>query len=477
MAGKTRTLASLFPVALTFVALAESHAAEPFSHTSSITSPETHIQGGEISAGKPMTNSDATLLAAFLQSEKDYAAANGENLTSNIQHYSELKPAQKSAVESTLLKLLNAPANASLRIKADDSGSAFIAGKLLIGDLVVDGKTLRYMIDLDRGMLFFNDTEVKLTDAKARIDELLKAIKQSIGSAPFAFSAAIQKMLEAVGPGSSIAELNSKTPNQLLSRLSGNIEKLPKIGNYVSAVAQKGGVDKINKFLEENGFSIRLSPSGSSDSISSAAAVDVRVTWEQPGTRADIALTERGTNVAGVQIANPVAFYSAKNHAAPVVELKTSGKERFFITRFEKKLSAEDPFAATDAAAELSKGLTKLGTVAYPNGVMFPMADCNSRSSMDFLTGMAIKDAKGQAYPITQALFESRFRLNEFGARGQAAAAVYATISEPLALIIDGPYLAWFEIENGDSKGKNESTIIPFAILVLEDDMREPQNL
>ena len=75
---------------------------------------------------------------------------------------------------------------------------------------------------------------------------------------------------------------------------------------------------------------------------------------------------------------------------------------------------------------------------------------------------------------IDQAKWGVRFRLNEKGARGEAGFAYGVTRSlGPRTLIINGPYLAWFEVAGEGDQGP----VVPFAVLVTETDMKEPEGL
>ena len=100
------------------------------------------------------------------------------------------------------------------------------------------------------------------------------------------------------------------------------------------------------------------------------------------------------------------------------------------------------------------------------------MANYQASGEMTWLQGAKTTTAEKENYHISQALYAHRFRLNEKGARAEAANAVVALRGAPIPLIIDGSYLAWFEIPS-----KSDKSLIPFAILVTKDSMSEPAEL
>ena len=75
----------------------------------------------------------------------------------------------------------------------------------------------------------------------------------------------------------------------------------------------------------------------------------------------------------------------------------------------------------------------------------------------------------GSPAEIAQALYQHRLRMNEVGARAQAAAALGMSrgISMEEPVMINGPFIVWFEKDG----------VIPFSAHITEEHMKKPGNL
>lgn len=304
-----------------------------------------------------------------------------------------------------------------------------------------------------------------------------KIISNSESSAPHVTLAALKEIEKIIGSNGQWAAGNNQESKSFFAELSKykNESNEKATAKYIQSIAQKGGVDQINSFLEKHGFpSLKLPETTNKDAVSSASVFDIRVQWKVPGIKTMQRLTEEKASVQAVHIKKPAAFYDVKGHSFPVVELETSSNERFFITRFNKELDSKDPLAANKAAQAIASQLEKikdkeLRKSGYPDGVIFPMASYEANGQIDSLIGASTKDQNGKDYPIGNALYVHRFRLNEKGARAEAGNAIMALAEAPRTLNIDGPYLAWFEVPSN-----NKGHVIPFAVLITKDHMKDP---
>lgn len=305
-------------------------------------------------------------------------------------------------------------------------------------------------------------------------DNLGKISAKKISSAPHATIAAlkeIEKIIKAKGSWQATDSTSSKNFFKNIKKYQKETAKLEK---YISAIAQKGGVDQINQFLKDHGFSsIKLEDPQNPEAVSSASVFDLKVLWETPGYKTMLWLPEKKDSVVAAHLKKTAAFYSAKGHNYPIVELKTSSQERFFLSRFDQELDSSDALAANKAAFKIASQLKKIKGTKYPDGVIFPMASFEDDGRIDSLIGAKILDQKGKEFPIAEAIYAHRFRLDEQGAHAEAANALFALSSAPTTLNIDGPFLAWFEVP---TKNKKEH-IIPFAVLITEESMKDPGNL
>jgi len=100
-------------------------------------------------------------------------------------------------------------------------------------------------------------------------------------------------------------------------------------------------------------------------------------------------------------------------------------------------------------------------------GASFPMIDLDEKPDIDWILGMHIS----QDYYIEQAKQQTKFRMNEKGARVQSAVGMtfLCKSAGPAPHIIDRPFLLWI---------KRDGLDFPlFAGLFAEDCWKEPDEL
>ncbi len=303
-----------------------------------------------------------------------------------------------------------------------------------------------------------------------------KIISESESSAPHVTLAALKEIQKILGGNGTWTPANTERSKKFFADLINLRNEDKATAKYIQAIAQVGGVDQVNSFLEKHGFPyLKLPDSNNKEAISSASVFDLQVQWKMPGIKTMQRLTQEKASVPAVHIREPAAYYNAKGHAFPIVELQTSSNERFFITRFDKELDSKDPLAASKTAGAIASQLERIKDrqmkrSGYPDGVIFPMASYEKSGQIDSLIGASTKDKNGKEYPIGAALYVHRFRLNEKGARAQAGNSIMAYAEAPKTLNIDGPYLAWFQVPSNNNKGQ----IIPFAVLITKEHMKDP---
>lgn len=304
-------------------------------------------------------------------------------------------------------------------------------------------------------------------------ENLGKFSVQSVSSAPHVTVAALKEIEKIIEGNDQWKAADSSSSKSFFKDIKKYKKETSSLGKYISAIAQKGGVDKINQFLKDHGFSsINLEDPKNPEAVSAASVFDLKVIWKTPGYKTMLWLPEKNEGIVATHLRKVAAFYTAKGHSYPVVELETSSQDRFFLTRFDQKLASNNPLAANRAAFLIATQLKKLNT-QYPDGVIFPMASYEESGRIDSLIGAKTYDQNGKEFPISDALYIHRFRLNEQGAHAEAANALLALASAPTTLNIDGPFLAWFEVP---TKNKKEH-IIPFAVLITEESMKDPGEL
>ena len=79
--------------------------------------------------------------------------------------------------------------------------------------------------------------------------------------------------------------------------------------------------------------------------------------------------------------------------------------------------------------------------------VTFPMVDLACREDLSWLLGLELGDSSGQQWTVSQALQQTRFQMNEVGARVRSASAmaVMGAAMDKRDLVIDRPFYLWIE--------------------------------
>lgn len=232
----------------------------------------------------------------------------------------------------------------------------------------------------------------------------------------------------------------------------------------------RSGMAQVNRFLKDHHFDIQLDPSNVQPSdVSAAAVMDIKVTWREKGEARDHRLsTGSQKEVPGVWMSSINTASSANGHNYPIIQVPTQNGFDVYMTRYDDALS-NDPMALSQVTASLMNGI---GNEEAVKGAWFPMVDFEKMGDLSWLLGATTTDAHdGITVTITQALAQYRLRMNEVGARAEAAVAVSGSkglsFSGPNPVYIDGPFLVWF-VKDG---------VTYFSAYIDEESMKKPRGL
>jgi len=217
-------------------------------------------------------------------------------------------------------------------------------------------------------------------------------------------------------------------------------ENIPEIQSLASREA-----DALNQFLREKGFSIQLQPFAKNE-FGVVSILNLLVEWMTTGTITVIHTNGAGKEFPGVRIGEGeegVTFYSAPPHEHPIVGLATKSADVVYMTMME---DPPEGFALVAKAEELSR--EKNHSFEF-GGLAFPMVNLNQEVNIGWLIDMRTVDKDENPVKISQALQQTKLRMNEVGARAESAAAVglmtLGSSSPPPDHIIDQPFLMWIE--------------------------------
>jgi len=197
----------------------------------------------------------------------------------------------------------------------------------------------------------------------------------------------------------------------------------------------------INNWLKERGFNIELRPVA--DGFAVASILDVLVKWLKEGDKAFVE-NDNG-RFEGVRLKKGVAAYMQKElYPYPVVKVRTQSddivcmaiadslpKDRFAINwKVEQLRAIQKPYDA--------------------QGVVFPMVKYDKMVDISWIEGMCTKPGQNDdGFYISQAIQQTKFRMNEIGARAESAVAMtfrcMAAIAPDPWVILDKPFILWIE--------------------------------
>jgi hypothetical protein len=251
---------------------------------------------------------------------------------------------------------------------------------------------------------------------------------------------------------------NSDAQAEFLTLFQDKMPDVDKLTEELKSLADKD-VSVINAFLKENGFDIQLNPV--TDGFAVASILDVLVKWLGEGTKTTI----RNGEYPAVKLKEGVSIFMG-SQGNPLVAVETKSGDIVFMTVVDE--IPEDAFAVqalvdqmTESKATPWRGNNK--------GVVFPMVNYDQEVDISWLNGLRVHEK----WYVQQAIQQTKFRMNEIGARAQSAVGMTmrccAMAQEPQPIVIDRPFLLWI-----DRQGVNTPL---FSGIFAEDVWEEPEGL
>jgi hypothetical protein len=222
-----------------------------------------------------------------------------------------------------------------------------------------------------------------------------------------------------------------------------------KLGDNLKRKASTN-VEEINAWLKENGFDIKLKPEGGRH-FAVASILDVLVNWLKEGTISAVYNQDSGKQYPAVSLENKdrdhfrcvEGYLDRKIHPYPVAQVNTLTGDQVFMSVLD--FMPEDTFAITQKVEKLQGVVTRIPTMKL-DGLKFPMVDYNQMVDIDWIKNMA---TDGGNWYVGQAIQQTKFRMNEKGARAESAAAMTMRCMSmgPAKewIVIDKPFILWIE--------------------------------
>jgi len=210
---------------------------------------------------------------------------------------------------------------------------------------------------------------------------------------------------------------------------------------------------ELNAILKTEGFNIKFNPFKSNE-FGAVSILDVLVEWLVAGKVDKIywndevypAVSMDRTGV--VDDKHFVAFdaFEHSRHKYPVVVLETKSGDKIGMTIAGRPFVNFELVERINAIRDPKNSRKRISTAKK---LLFPMIDLDQEEDITWLAGMCTVDRDGDEWYVGQALQQTKFKMNEKGARVKSAAAISVILRSAShqsdKIIIDRPFLLWVE--------------------------------
>lgn len=258
----------------------------------------------------------------------------------------------------------------------------------------------------------------------------------SIIASPYTIPAVLRQAETEIGAQRVWEPINDEQ-RQLLASLQEAVEQVALIPEIESIASRD--VRIVNQFLSERGFTISL-PELAPLTIGVAAVLKALCEWMIPGKRKPLQARD-GKTYPGVYLEQEMPAYKVDWHRYPVVCLFTQKEDLVYLT-----LVDEPPANEFEMLALVSKLMMEKYARDYGE-VHFPMVNLDITMPLDWLKGLHTTSTKGEPVTISQAVRQTRLKMNEYGVLFEEAVAAGMTLGVhiPRVFVIDAPFLIWCE--------------------------------
>ena len=225
----------------------------------------------------------------------------------------------------------------------------------------------------------------------------------------------------------------------------------------------------INKWLADRGFQIQLSDFGPGG-FGVASALDLLGEWAIKGKKWSVE-TEEGDYYPGIKMTNyGKEFYRVKENPNFIIEIETKKNDHVYLMMVDEVPTG---FGLLDFVEKIQNEKQKV-PFEY-DGFIFPKIDFDEEIILDWLLNLRFETPKGKEpfYTISQALQQTKLKMNEEGFRVKSAVALGilagAAPEKIEPYVINKPFLMWITRERLSK---------PLFIAYLNKDVwKDPKNL
>jgi hypothetical protein len=173
---------------------------------------------------------------------------------------------------------------------------------------------------------------------------------------------------------------------------------------------------------------------------------------------------------------NEISFYEdVSKYPHPVACLRVNDKDTVYMTLADDKANSLSEVGLLDHLSEIAR------TVQEPacfKDLYFPMIELDMKPDISWLCGLNFQCGDA-TFAVGQALQQTKFKMNEKGARAKSAVAVMVTRACTMTrvperhMVINAPFYFWMERETGT----RDNNVPHFAAVLGYDCWKNPKNL
>lgn len=272
-------------------------------------------------------------------------------------------------------------------------------------------------------------------------------------------SAAIQPQLSAAQPTAGVAPVTSiygmvkafdeaKGYVPTKSWIGQNAEQRTFLRDYMKLTGETGKISPsmlkaiaaddakvINKFLADNGLSMRLSPFGRGG-FGAAAVLSIEGKWSAQATEL---VGDDGKKYPAVSLKLKDFYHIPGHNLGPVARIYQSKEFNVYVTPWD---GDDEGFNAIKAAADLTPDATSQVHPKRYSQLVMPMIDLDRTVKLDWLVGMT-----GGGYTLREAVAQTKLKLDEHGFSVKDGFAFGTERSIPTTYTLNRPFLFWVEVK------------------------------
>jgi len=258
-----------------------------------------------------------------------------------------------------------------------------------------------------------------------------------------------------------------------LSQIYPYREELKALAPDELKVWAKETAQELNAILAEHGYEIRLRPWPANEgSFGVVSILDCLAEWFIPGDVTEI--MHKGDTYPAVDLRHRTHYWDSPRHDHQLLGIEAQHGYEVWMTL------ADEPLAGLDLIEKVQQIRTSMHAVSRQGDKVhatFPMVTLCHEVNIEWLVGLSAQGNDGAPVIITQALQETRFRMNEFGARAQSAVGMGTMrgMTQTHNIVIDQPFYLW--LVKDDQRGGHTENFPIFAAYITPEDWSNPGDI